>query len=213
LLAIHESSSEQKTLLGNFKNALLPDLSVIGSGTLMRGLVDLYCRAKIADRTPPMFNLVISNVALPQVPVYVAGAKIVSFNPCSIPFHGTALNITVQSYCDSVDFGLIACRHTVPDVSKVADYIEIEFAELEAAVARETARLAAPSRPALEAAAMASAPAQQRAAKTKIPVAHSASGTLSPATATAKAARQRKSKTRRGAAPAKRASAKRSREE
>jgi hypothetical protein len=117
------------------------------------------------------------------VPLYIAGAKILSFNPCSIPFHGTALNITVQSYCDSMDFGLIACRRALPDLGKLADYMETGLAELEVAVANGVKELTAPPPPAPRAAAVAAA----------------------------KAARQRKSKTKRGAAPAKRASAKPSR--
>jgi WS/DGAT/MGAT family acyltransferase len=211
LMAIHESSSEQKTLLGNIKNALLPDLSVIGSGTLMRGMVDLYCRAKIADRAPPVFNLVISNVALPQTPVYVAGAKIVSFNPCSIPFHGTALNITVQSYCDSVDFGLIACRRTVPDVSKVADYIEAEFPVLEAAVARAVAKPAAALPAARGAATKALPSARQPAAKRRTPAARTRKQARPPAAANlarTKSPPPRKSGAGRGAAAKKRAAAK-----
>jgi diacylglycerol O-acyltransferase len=34
------------------------------------------------------------------------------------------LNITVVSYCDSIDFGLMACRDTIADVAKIADYID-----------------------------------------------------------------------------------------
>lgn len=146
LIAIRESSSAQKALLGNIKNALLPDLSVIGGGTLMRGIVDLYRRAKIADRMPPLGNLVISNVAISPAPLYIAGARIDSFNPCSIPFHGTALNITVQSYCDSMDFGLIACRRAVPDVGTLGDYLETELDDLDIAVARKIEEEAAPAK-------------------------------------------------------------------
>jgi diacylglycerol O-acyltransferase / wax synthase len=211
LIAIRDSSSAQKELLGNIKNALLPDLSVIGSGTLMRGMVDLYSRAKIADRMPPIGNLVISNVAISPVPLYIAGGKITTFNPCSIPFHGTALNITVQSYCDSMDFGLIACRRTVPDVSKLADYMETGLAELEVAVANRVTELAATPRPALGAAAKLPPPARRRASRTKVPVADTPSDTPPPAASKARAAKQRKSKTKRGAAQAKRASAKPSR--
>jgi WS/DGAT/MGAT family acyltransferase len=212
LIAIRESSAEQKTLLANIKNALLPDLSVLGSGTMMRGMVDLYCRAKLADRLPPLGNLVISNVALPPVPLYVAGARILSFSPCSIPFHGTALNITVESYCDSIDFGLIACRRTVPDVSKLADYIVTEFGNLEIAVARELAKLAAPPRKARGATAKPPAPARRPVAKRKVPVARSATEESPPATAApvaAKASARRKSSGKRRAPATKRAGPKR----
>ena len=56
--------------------------------------------------------------------------------PCSIPFHGQALNITVESYCDRLDFGLVACPRAVPDLAELADRLADELAALQAAVAR-----------------------------------------------------------------------------
>ena len=55
--------------------------------------------------------------------------------PVSIPAHGMALNMTVQSYNGSLDFGLTACRRAVPDVRDVADHLVEALAELKAAVA------------------------------------------------------------------------------
>lgn len=62
--------------------------------------------------------------------------------PCSIPFHGQALNITVESYCERLDVGLIACRTAVPDIAQVADRLSVALAELQQAVAPD--RIAAP---------------------------------------------------------------------
>jgi diacylglycerol O-acyltransferase / wax synthase len=144
LLAIKASTSDQKKLLANLKNLLLPDLSLVGSGLVMRGMVDLYRRAKLADRLPPTANLVISNVPGPAAPLYIAGARLLTMAPCSIPFHGQALNITVESYCDSLDFGLVACRRTVPDLAELADKLLPALDELEAAVQRQLAPAAKP---------------------------------------------------------------------
>ena len=146
LLVIRDAMTDQKRMLGNVKNALLPDLSFLGSGALMRGAVELYRRGKLADRLPPMFNLVVSNVPGPPVPLYIAGARILSLHPCSIPFHGTALNVTIESYCDSLDFGLIACRRTVPDLHELADLLPEALTELERAVARKVPVAAKTSR-------------------------------------------------------------------
>jgi hypothetical protein len=43
----------------------------------------------------------------------MAGAKMVHYFPVSIPYHGSALNITVQSYAGLLEFGLTACRRIV----------------------------------------------------------------------------------------------------
>jgi diacylglycerol O-acyltransferase len=68
------------------------------------------------------------------MPLYCAGAKVLALYPVSIPAHGAALNITVQSYVDHLQFGLTADRRAVPDVDKIADYIVAEGATLTAAL-------------------------------------------------------------------------------
>jgi len=75
-------------------------------------------------------NVTISNVPGPPMPLYCAGAKVLALYPVSIPAHGAALNITVQSYMDNLQFGLTADRRAVPDVDKISDYIVEEAATL-----------------------------------------------------------------------------------
>jgi len=172
LQAIAASSQEQKKLLGNLRNLLLPDLSLVGSGLVMRGMVDLYRRAKLADQLPPFANLTVSNVPGPPVPLYIAGARVASFYPCSIPYHGTALNITVESYCDALDFGLIACRRTVPDVAELADNLTAALETLEAAL------LTAP--PAVAGEALPATPAKKAKKAKKVAKAAAPSAETSP---------------------------------
>ena len=59
--------------------------------------------------------------------MYCVGAPATHYFPVSIPFHGCALNITVQSYLDQLDFGLVACSETVPDAQRIADYLAEDF--------------------------------------------------------------------------------------
>ncbi len=66
-------------------------------------------------------NLVISNVPGPRRPLYVAGAKLLHYYPVSTIVDGQGLNVTVQSYLDTLDFGLIACRELVPDLWDMVD--------------------------------------------------------------------------------------------
>jgi len=62
--------------------------------------------------------------------MYCIGAPATHYFPVSIPYHGCALNITVQSYLDQLDFGLVACRKTVPDAQRIADFIVEDFAAM-----------------------------------------------------------------------------------
>ena len=144
LLAIHRSSVEQKQRFEVFRNFPIPDLALPAVGAIVRWLVELYGHSRFAGHPPMLGNLTISNVPGPTVPLYIAGARLLSIHPCSIPFHGQAVNITVESYCDRLDVGLIACRRAVPDVAQLADRMVAALAALQQAVARNL-----PARPAL----------------------------------------------------------------
>ena len=85
-------------------------------------------------RTHAVANVVISNVPGPREPMYWQGCKLDGIYPASLLLDGFALNITLVSRHDKVDFGLLACRRTVPQMQRLLDYIEIALAELEAAI-------------------------------------------------------------------------------
>ncbi|OUM02598.1 WS/DGAT/MGAT family O-acyltransferase [Variovorax sp. JS1663] len=108
--AIHASSEAAKAVVRELRPVLGVDLPVTGSPWLMTSLASLYGRSQLARRLPPVANVLISNVPGPAMPLYVCGARMTHFYPVSIPYHGNALNITVQSYAGSLDFGLTACR-------------------------------------------------------------------------------------------------------
>ena len=134
LHAIHASALAAKQFTGSIKAAVPMDFPSFGAPWLMTGMVSLIGRSKLATALPPLSNVVISNVPGPQTPLYLAGARMVTNYPVSIPAHGMALNITVQSYNGSLDFGLTACRRAVPDVRDIAEYLSDALAELKAAV-------------------------------------------------------------------------------
>lgn len=85
----------------------------------------------IGGRTPPMFNITISNVPGPDKPLFFRGAEMVSIYPASIVTHGQALNITCESYAGRMNFGFTACHTTLPSMQKVAVYCADALAELE----------------------------------------------------------------------------------
>jgi diacylglycerol O-acyltransferase / wax synthase len=90
----------------------------------------MYSRLRIADRMNPPFNLVISNVPGPQMPLYSAGARLEHFYPVSTLVDGQGLNMTVQSYNGRLDFGFVADRDLVPDLWVMTDMLHEEMAEL-----------------------------------------------------------------------------------
>jgi 3-hydroxybutyryl-CoA dehydrogenase len=78
----------------------------------------MLARSRLANSMPAFANVVISNVPGPNITLYFAGAKQISTYPVSIPYHGMALNITLQSYNGWLDFGLIGChRVRIADIA------------------------------------------------------------------------------------------------
>ncbi|MGH8517333.1 MAG: WS/DGAT/MGAT family O-acyltransferase [Panacagrimonas sp.] len=78
-----------------------------------------------------LYNVVISNVPGPRHTLYWNGATLEGMYPVSIPVDGMALNITLVSYADQLNFGLIACRRSVPHVQRMLEYLEQGLVELE----------------------------------------------------------------------------------
>jgi hypothetical protein len=121
-----------KSTLAGVKGILPTNFPSIGVPWLMEAATALYGRAKVADKLPPVANVVISNVPGPPVPLYMAGAKMLTNYPCSIVVHGVALNITVQSYDQSLDFGLMADAAAMPEVRELAQALRVAFDDVRA---------------------------------------------------------------------------------
>ena len=94
----------------------------------------------ILGRTRPPLNLVISNVPGPREPLYCAGAQLQANFPVSVVIDGVGLNMTVMSYRDHVDFGIITDRDQVDDAWPLMDGTAAALDELETAVCGKRAR-------------------------------------------------------------------------
>jgi WS/DGAT/MGAT family acyltransferase len=77
-----------------------------------------------------LFNLVVTNVPGPQVPLYAAGGRMLEVFPVVPLARGQGLSIGMTSYDGSVFFGLNADPDIVGDVHVLADLIEQEIGEL-----------------------------------------------------------------------------------
>jgi diacylglycerol O-acyltransferase len=84
-----------------------------------------------SGRGRPPWNLVVSNVPGPQVPLYLAGARLKADYPVSVVTDGMGLNITVMSYLGHLDFGIVADREQMPDLWSLIDWLRDEAASME----------------------------------------------------------------------------------
>lgn len=81
--------------------------------------------------TPPQFNLIISNVPGPKTDLYWNGAKLDGVYPASIPLGGQAINITVATTADHINFGLTGARKEVPSLQRLLTHLDTSLEELE----------------------------------------------------------------------------------
>ena len=132
LAHVKAATAAMKSTMGSLKSILPTDFPSLGMPWLIEAATALYGKAKVADRIPQVANVVISNVPGPPLPLYMAGARMLTNYPTSIIVHGMALNITVQSYNTSLDFGLMADAAAMPDVRELAQAITVAFDDLRA---------------------------------------------------------------------------------
>jgi diacylglycerol O-acyltransferase / wax synthase len=103
----------------------------------------IYAKYKLSELHRPMFNLMISNVPGPRVPIYFAGAELVGAYPLGPISEGAGLNITVMTYAQSVDFGFITTPSLIDDIEALAARIPAAARALVLAAER----LPAPAKP------------------------------------------------------------------
>ncbi len=136
LLAISTSMSQAKAQQNAIGADTLQNWAEFAAPAVAGQAARLYSRMRIADRHRPAFNLTISNVPGPPFPLYIAGARVVANYPAGPIFDGGGLNITVMSYRDSLDFGLLVCPELISDPQVLADDLQDALDELLAAAGR-----------------------------------------------------------------------------
>ncbi len=93
--------------------------------------------APLVDRvTPPLANVVISNVPGARERMYLNGAPLVGTFPVSAIAASVGLNATLTSYHDRMDFGFVGCGTTMYDLPMLAGHVRAAYDELVAIAGR-----------------------------------------------------------------------------
>jgi WS/DGAT/MGAT family acyltransferase len=83
-----------------------------------------------------LFNLIVTNVPGPQMPLYVRGREMLDVFPVAFLPKGHSLAIAIMSYNGQMNFGLLGDYDALPDLDRIGDGIEASLAELLALAAR-----------------------------------------------------------------------------
>ena len=133
--AVHASTQSARALHRALGDDLLADLVAVPPPVVLSALVRVYRRLHLDTRLPPIFNVIVSNVPGPPVPLYCGGARLTHAYLLGPLLVGGGLNLTVISYVDSIDVGIVVCPDVVDDAWEIADAMAPSLAELiEAAV-------------------------------------------------------------------------------
>lgn len=119
---------------------LLTQLSEATSPHLLSGILRLALWRRA-------FNVVITNVPGPPMPLYLLGARMRRFCAIVNLWPRQTLGIALMSYAGQVCWGFHADSRRVPDLSLLVSDVQREFAELRAIAKRRRAAVTAALRP------------------------------------------------------------------
>ena len=136
------------TLVGKLYQDAIDARSLMGFAELIPfGLAGVaarfYSRSAIAKKHNPFFNLVITNVPGPGIPVYLAGHKLLVNMGTAPIFDGMGLILPVLSYNGTISISPTSSANLMPDLDLFTRYIRESANELEEAVEEKVRNLAA----------------------------------------------------------------------
>jgi WS/DGAT/MGAT family acyltransferase len=129
---LHQVRRSMRRIKDRFALAPAPWLREF-SESMPAALMGLAARSAfgLVGQTVPPINMLISNVPGPQFPLYVCGARLLTYYPVSVITDVSGgVNITAFSYDGSLDIGVVTDRTMVPDAWELAAYLRDALDEL-----------------------------------------------------------------------------------
>ncbi len=122
-------------------NGLKESKQAVGAATLaaVNSLAPptILAQASRLNFSTRLFNLLVTNVPGPQLPLYVLGRRLLDLFPIAFLPEDHALAVAMMSYDGAMDYGLLADYDAMPDVQLIADGIEASLTALLAAARGE----------------------------------------------------------------------------
>ena len=123
LRAVVERTREAKALDAASGGALLEDASLLLVPALLHPLARVVGALAGVSWLPTLCNLVVSNIAGPDLTLWFAGRAVAELYPVGPVAAGVGLNVTALSYRGTLHIGVLGCRSRVPDPERVAALI------------------------------------------------------------------------------------------
>ena len=105
----------------------------------------LLAQASRLNFSTRLFNLIVTNIPGPQMPLYVLGRQLRDLFPVAFLPEDHALAVAIMSYAGALDFGLLADYDALPDIDVIAEGIDAVLAQLLADRPRRDGRRSPPA--------------------------------------------------------------------
>jgi diacylglycerol O-acyltransferase len=130
LEAVHRGTNSAKALNNAIGAKSMTDYAQFIPSTLTAQAARLASRWHLANQISPFYNCVITNVPGPQVPLYCAGARMITnygTGPCA---DSLGLFHVISSYCGGFTVSATCCREMMPDPGFYRECLLRSFEEL-----------------------------------------------------------------------------------
>jgi diacylglycerol O-acyltransferase len=121
----HERMAEVKSMHKAVPAPVLMEAAATTPPVMLSGAARTLAVLAASGMVRPSHNVVISNLPGPQVPLFMAGARVLGQYPVNLVMDGMAASFTILSYNGSLDIGITTDRHNAPDVRELAgDFVD-----------------------------------------------------------------------------------------
>jgi hypothetical protein len=128
---VYDQTSRSKEMTSALGARQMTEASKVSPALFMALGAQLYSRLGVANyMVRPVINTVVTNVPGPPVPIYSAGAKLVSMQGLLCLLDGMALGHVVQSYVNEATITFTADRDVMPDPEFYSQCLQDSFEEM-----------------------------------------------------------------------------------
>lgn len=132
---VHASTVAAKSLHRALGEDLLLDLAGAAPPGLVHVGVRAYSSSGVTTRFRPPFNVIVSNLPGPATTLYSGGARVLAFHILGPTVEGVSVNISVVSYRNSLDVGVVSSPHLLANPWEVTEAMPPVLAQLRTALA------------------------------------------------------------------------------
>lgn len=129
-----ETRSHKKNFQSFLGKRLLIDATDLLPSILLKSLGELVRRSRLGTHLAPQFNTTISSIRGPDLPLYMAGARMVAYYGMDVVHDLAGLNHLLCYFAGNATISVTACRKIMPDPARYAGYLQQAFDELAAAL-------------------------------------------------------------------------------